>query len=176
MTSKITYQEEQRVCSILMMRFNLDPYQSLKLVEGWLAKHEKKSHQDLERYLLAGEIIYSEEKLEDISRSRITAISERMRGKNGLKLKNRWYNFKLYRQCFRGSESVLWLMENEEINEREAIQLGQILIDRKIICSFTETGNFYNSDFWSYYFCPNKIQKQNKAISQTNNWDKLLAN
>lgn len=172
MTSKIDYQEEQRVFSILMMRFGLDPYQSINIIEAWLEKHQEKSYKDLEQYLLQGEIIYQNGQLKDIDKSKITALTKKIKSKNGIKLKTRWDNFHLYRQCFIGSEFVLWLMKNEKLSKKEAIQLGQTLVDRGIIYKLGEGEKFNSSNFSFYRFCKNP----NKAIVKDYNLNKLLAN
>ena len=143
--------EQQTVFSILMMRFGLDPYTAIPLTNHWFRQHPNKSWHDLKTSLLNGEVIFKHNKLHDVDLSEIKALTQKMRGKYGVKIKDRWYNFKLYRQCFIGSEAVEWLMETQDLKKEEAIQLGQMLLDRGIIHHVHDEHTFKN-EFLFYRF------------------------
>jgi len=156
-------QDRQTVLSILMMRFGLDPYTSLPLVNDWLSKHPNLSWSDLKDYLLNGQVIFQAGLLQDVDYSEINWLIQIMRDKDGIEIKDRWYNFKFYRQCFVGCEAVKWLMETQNISQELAIQLGQILLDRGIIHHVHDQHNFRN-EFLFYRFYQDEV-----AANQKNN-------
>ncbi len=57
----------------------------------------------------------------------------KMRGKDGLAIKTRRYQLKLYQRCFVGTEAVDWLTKNLQISRTEAVAIGQELIDKKVV-------------------------------------------
>ncbi|MGF1485864.1 MAG: DEP domain-containing protein [Prochloraceae cyanobacterium] len=155
--------DRQTVLSILMMRFGLDPYTSLPLVNDWLSKHPNLSWSDLKDYLLNGKVIFQAGLLQDVGYSEINWLIQKMRDRDGIEIKDRWYNFKFYRQCFIGCEAVKWLMKTQNISQELAIQLGQILLDRRIIHHVHDQHNFRN-EFLFYRFYQDEI-----AANQKNN-------
>ena len=163
--------DRQTVLLILMMRFGLDPYTSIPLTARWFGKHPNKSWRDLKDYLLNGEVIFKGDRLDNVDRAEINALTLKMRDKDGVAIKDRWYNFKLYRQCFIGSEAVEWLMKTQNISEEKAIQLGQILLDRRIIHHVHDEHNFKN-DFLFYRFYHDEMagnKKSNTGNVELNN-------
>lgn len=166
---------QQTVLSILMMRFGLDPYTSIPVTARWFRKHPNKSWRDLKDYLLNGEVIFKGDRLHNVDREKINALTLKMRDKDGVELKNRWYNFKLYRQCFIGSEAVEWLMKTQNISEEKAIQLGQILLDRRIIYHVHDEHNFQN-DFLFYRFYKDEVAGNKKGSTSSVELNKMLPN
>ncbi|MBE9170118.1 hypothetical protein IQ238_22210 [Pleurocapsales cyanobacterium LEGE 06147] len=65
-----------------------------------------------------------------------------MRGNQGVKIKARHHKLKLYHRCFLGNEAVDWLAKNFHISRREAVKLGQQLIERKIIHDVLDESSF----------------------------------
>lgn len=168
--------DQQTVLSILMMRFSLDPYTSIPLTERWFRRHPDKSWGDLKEYLLNGEVIFKIDRLHDVERSEISILTQKMSGKNGVEIKDRWYHFKLYRQCFIGSEAVEWLIKNKNVDEAKAIQIGQMLIDRGIIHHVHDDHNFKN-EFLFYRFYKDELAAQtNKKNVNRGGLDDLLPN
>ncbi len=91
-------------------------------------------------------------------------------GKYGVEIKDRWYNLKLYRQCFIGSEAVAWLIETQDLNEARSIQLCQMLLDRHIIHHVHDEHNFKNEFLFYRFF------EDEKAGDRTNNAHSLGLN
>jgi hypothetical protein len=63
----------------------------------------------------------------------IEALVKVMREPGGLDIKDRNYRMNVYPRCFVGTEAVEWLIQTQDCSREEAIQLGQLLIDRGII-------------------------------------------
>ena len=63
----------------------------------------------------------------------IEALVKAMREPGGLDIKDRNYRMNVYPRCFIGTEAVEWLMQTQNCSREEAIQLGQLLIDRGVI-------------------------------------------
>lgn len=71
-----------------------------------------------------------------------------MRSSNGLNIKDRRYNLNFYSACFVGSEAVSWLVEKQDYQHEEAMEIGQILMEKGIIYHVTNEHNFKDG----YYF------------------------
>ncbi len=153
--------EQKEVLSILMMRFGLNPYRAIPLVKDWFNRHPHKSWQDLKQYLVDNEIILKYNQLHDIYALEIQNLVQKMRGKSGLDIRDRWFHFKLYRKCFTGDNAVTWLMEHRNLTKFEAIDLGRLLVKRKIIHHVHDEHNFKNG-FLFYRFYQDEITVQPK--------------
>ncbi len=68
-----------------------------------------------------------------------------------LEIKQRRYRFKNYDNCWISSEAIDWLMESQNWTREEAIELGQMLIDRGIIKNITDNQNFEDG-YYLYSF------------------------
>ncbi len=167
--------DRQTVFSILMMRFELDPYTAIPVTNRWFRKHPNKSWGDLKISLLGGEVIFKNNKLHDVDLSEIKALTQKMRGKYGVEIKDRWYNLKRYRQCFIGSEAVKWLMKTQNSNKEEAIKLGQMLLDRGIIHHVHDDHNFKN-EFLFYRFYDDEIATNQNNETNNLGLKNMLAN
>ncbi|MEM7591105.1 MAG: mechanosensitive ion channel domain-containing protein [Cyanobacteria bacterium P01_A01_bin.83] len=90
-----------------------------------------------------------EEKLTEIDLEQL--VSE-MRGKDGLVIADRRYRFNLYSKCFVGSEAVDWIVKHQGFSKEEAIELGQILIEREIIHHVADEHSFQDRYlFYRFY-------------------------
>jgi hypothetical protein len=69
-------------------------------------------------------------------------LAEEMKREKGLNIKTRRYKLKLYHHCFVGSEAVDWLVEKLKISRPAAINIGQKLIDKKIIHHVSDEHSF----------------------------------
>ena len=89
-----------------------------------------------------------EEKWSDQDIDNIITI---MRGENGIEIQDRRYRFNTYSTCFVGQEMVSWLMNYYGYSREEAIEFGQILIEKKIIHHVTDQHHFMD-DYLFYRF------------------------
>lgn len=81
----------------------------------------------------------------------IEALVTAMREPGGLEIKDRRDHLNFYPACFIGSEAVEWLVQTHNCTREEAIQLGQILIERRIIHHVLDEYPF-RDDYFFYSF------------------------
>lgn len=75
-----------------------------------------------------------------------------MRGEDGFKIADRRYHLNFYPSCFIGSEAVDWIVSKRDFTREEAIELGQILIEREIIHHVTDEHAFQDSYFYYRFY------------------------
>ena len=90
-----------------------------------------------------------EDQLTEIDLDRLVKA---MRGANGLKITGRCYHLNYYPLCFVGSEAVDWLVKHQGFSREQAIELGQILVERNIIHHVSDEHSFQDS-YLFYRFC-----------------------
>jgi potassium-dependent mechanosensitive channel len=71
--------------------------------------------------------------------------------RENVEIKERRYRLKNYDNCFISSEAIDWLMESQNWTREEAIEMGQMLIDRGIIKNITDNQNFEDG-YYLYSF------------------------
>ncbi len=82
----------------------------------------------------------------------IKELVKNIQGKNGVEIRDRRYRLNTYHNCFVGQELVDWLMKNYGYIREEAIELGQILIEKKIIHHVTDQHPFMDEYlFYRFY-------------------------
>jgi len=80
------------------------------------------------------------------------AVSSAMRGENGISIKDRRFQFKLFKNVFLGSEAVEWLMINERATREEAILMGELMLQQGIIHHVLDEHNFKDEPlFYRFY-------------------------
>lgn len=91
--------------------------------------------------------------LEDrFSDQEIEILLNAIRGQNGIEIKDRRYRLTTYQACFIGEELVSWLQNNHNFTKDEAIELGQILMEKKIIHHVTDEHSFMDKYlFYRFY-------------------------
>jgi small-conductance mechanosensitive channel len=73
------------------------------------------------------------------------AIVEKMRGSDGVDIRDRRFSFRVYRQCFLGSDAVNWLMKQEQATREEAILMGQLMVEQDLIHHVLDEHGFEDS-------------------------------
>lgn len=63
----------------------------------------------------------------------LDALVRIMRGSGGVEIKDRRHRMNLYPRSFVGSEAIEWLMQTQNCSREDAIDIGQLLVDRGII-------------------------------------------
>jgi len=142
------------ITSLLCDKYQLSVSESINIVSDWLKQHPDSSRETLRRFIDTGLVIVQDKKLLDMSRISLEealTIAQELRSVEGIEIKNRWYHFKCYKECFVGSELVVWLMKKRSVNEKEAIALGQNLLEHKVIAHVCNDHTFKN-DFLFYRF------------------------
>ena len=57
-------------------------------------------------------------------------LAAQMHSENGVEVKTRRYKLKLHHRCFLGNEAVTWLSEKTKLSRKDAIKLGQKMMDK----------------------------------------------
>jgi len=91
----------------------------------------------------------------------------------GISIQDRKWRRKTFKSCFIGTEAVDWLIKKENNvgvkNRKEAIQLGQILLDRGVFHHVCDDHEFVDDyKFFRFYSEERKFQKDYDLNSTTN--------
>ena len=91
--------------------------------------------------------------LEIIKNIDLEDLVSKMRSVGGIKIKDRQYHLKSYKQCFVGNEACEYLMERLSLSVEQAISLGQRLIDEHWIHHVSDRHSFKNEAlFYRFYW------------------------
>ncbi len=82
----------------------------------------------------------------------IDPLVARMRGADGLAIADRHHLFRTYPRCFIGAEAVEWLMRRADLSRAEAIQLGQRLVESRIIHHVLDEHPFRDGAFFYRFY------------------------
>ncbi|WP_019506376.1 DEP domain-containing protein [Pleurocapsa sp. PCC 7319] len=151
----MSYQDEKVPSMLLYACYQIPFEQADTLIDNWLRENPQKSSLNLYNLISKGKIIVKNGFLYEIpplSLKEAQSLALELQADNGVEIKNRWYNLKLYRQCFIGSELVDWLTKTKGITTEEAIALGQNLFEYQLIKHVHEDHDFKN-EFLFYRFC-----------------------
>ena len=127
---------ETKAVIAVSLKLNIPYFEANTLVKTWLEDYPAYDYQSLTELTFAGDVIYVDSQLKVrpyATPHELAFLVNQMRGSNGLEIMDRWHRLKLYPNCFVGREAVTWLMHSEQIPRKEAIRIGQRLIERKII-------------------------------------------
>ena len=129
-----------------------------QIIEVWLRK-QGISAQEIEKYSQEeievmeedrdSFLMYLEDKLTD---KEIDDLVGKIRNENGIQIKNRRYRLNTYNSCFIGQELVDWLGTNYNYSREEATELGQILVEKKIIHHVTDEHPFMDEYFFYRFY------------------------
>ncbi|NET55726.1 MAG: mechanosensitive ion channel [Symploca sp. SIO2E6] len=82
----------------------------------------------------------------------LDTLVNQMRSPGGLEIRDRKYRLKSYHNCFVGFEAVKWLMKTQKATKEEAIRLGQMLLEQKIIHHVEDQHDFKDAYlFYRFY-------------------------
>lgn len=80
-------------------------------------------------------------------------VVAQMRNIGGVKIKNRTYRFKVYPDCFLGTEAVRLFMHQLQLSHEDALRLGQRLIDEKWFHHVSDDHGFKDEElFYRFYW------------------------
>jgi len=105
----------------------------------WIEDQQVKLAQDSSHNILA------------ISNLDLEELVAKMRTVGGIKIQDRIYHLKTYARCFVGSEAVEWFMNQFALERKDAILLGQRLVDERWIHHVVDDQAFAD-DFFFYRF------------------------
>ena len=76
----------------------------------------------------------------------------RMRSSNGLEIKTRRYQLKLYKSCFVGKDAVDWLVSHLNVSRSQAVAIGKKLVHKKVIHHVNDEHPFKDDNlFYRFY-------------------------
>jgi small-conductance mechanosensitive channel len=78
----------------------------------------------------------------------IDAFVARMRGPGGVPIRDRRYLHRVYPSCFVGSEAVDWMVASSRLTRSEAIKLGELLVERRVIHHVLDELGFRDGKFF----------------------------
>lgn len=146
-------EREKEVLSILMMRFGLNPYVAIPAAKRWLEKNRDKNWADLEEMLREGKLTFKKGKIKEVKVQDLVKVVSLIRSETGgIEIKNRWHNFRLYKNSFVGSELVEWLTERAKMSRQEAIRFGKMLVDRGIIHHVHDEHHFEDKELYYRFY------------------------
>jgi hypothetical protein len=76
-------------------------------------------------------------------------IATAMFGSEGVDIRDRRYHFTIYPNCFVGNEAVDWLVQRYDLSRKEAVEVGQILHQNRIIHHVVDEHDF--KDAYLFY-------------------------
>lgn len=82
------------------------------------------------------------------SDTQISAVAARLRGPDGLTIADRRHLLTVYRQCFVGRDAVDWMTRALGLARKEAVELGQLLMDRGFIHHVLDEHGFHDGSFF----------------------------
>ncbi|MEM8829715.1 MAG: hypothetical protein AAGE96_10200 [Cyanobacteria bacterium P01_G01_bin.19] len=98
-------------------------------------------------------VIGAEDPLQIIKDIDLEDLVSKMRSVGGVKIRDRRYNLKLYKQCVVGSEVCEYLTDKLELSIQQAVSLGQRLMDEKWIHHVVDEQPFKNEHlFYRFYW------------------------
>jgi potassium-dependent mechanosensitive channel len=78
----------------------------------------------------------------------LVAVADRMRGKDGVDVRDRRHRLTVFARCFIGSEAVDWIVEHEDLSRGEATALGQRLLERGLFRHVRDEHDFRDGHFF----------------------------
>jgi hypothetical protein len=86
----------------------------------------------------------------------LAQLVQELRSPKGVKIEDRSQSFRFpYRRCFVGREAVDWMIKRLSIDRRDAVALGQRLIDDNWLKNISNQQPFEDADLF-YQFCMDK--------------------
>ena len=98
-----------------------------------------------------------------VGKINLNKLVEIMRNLGGVQIKDRPYHLKTYRRCFVGEEAVRWLKGYLNISEEEAVEIGQKLIDEKLIHHVLDEHSFENKYLFYRFYSDEIISKDSSS-------------
>ncbi|MGK7937206.1 MAG: DEP domain-containing protein [Xenococcaceae cyanobacterium] len=91
-------------------------------------------------------------KVKSSEKINIKELIAKMRGEDGVEIKTRRYQLKLYKRCFVGSEAVDLLVNHLKISRTKAVAIGKKLVHKKVIHHVTDEHSFKDANlFYRFY-------------------------
>jgi small-conductance mechanosensitive channel len=84
--------------------------------------------------------------------ARLAALVERMRSPGGVPIADRRHLFTTHRRSFVGTDAVAWLREREGLTREEALTVGRLLVERRLVHHVLDEHEFEDASlFYRFY-------------------------
>ncbi|MGB3533366.1 MAG: mechanosensitive ion channel domain-containing protein [Microcoleaceae cyanobacterium] len=93
-----------------------------------------------------------------------------MRGENGIEIKDRRFQFKVFPKVFLGSDAVNWLIKYEKATREEAIIIGKIMIQQGIIHHVLDEHDFKDESLFYRFYMDEDLTLSTQPIPQHNRY------
>lgn len=153
MNNQTAQDVQEKLLGLILMRFKISPSQSLDMVQEWLNNHQGEDIFFLLQCFKNQLVRIDDNAIIDLYALNLTKLVNDMRlSDGGLKIENHRYRLLTYDLCFVGTEAIEWMQNLYGISKAEAINLGQQLIDAKIIHHVTDEHDFKDGElFYRFY-------------------------
>ncbi|WP_227500009.1 mechanosensitive ion channel domain-containing protein [Synechococcus sp. PCC 7335] len=91
-----------------------------------------------------------------VATTEVDRLVEQMLGPNGLNISDRRFRLTHYRQCFVGSEAVTWIVRTQKATRKEAVRLGQLLVERGVFHHVKDEHSF-KDEYLFYRFYKDEV-------------------
>lgn len=98
------------------------------------------------------------------------AITIAMRGENGIEIKDRRFQLKVFPKVFLGSDAVNWLMKHEKSTHEEAILMGQLMIQQGIIHHVLDEHDFKDEPLFYRFYADEDSPPSTLQVRQKNRY------
>ncbi len=98
------------------------------------------------------------------------AIVTAMREENGVEIKDRRFQFKVFYQVFLGSDAVNWLMKYEKSTREEAILIGKIMVQQGIIHHVLDEHDFKDEPLFYRFYEDEDLTLSTQPVPQYNRY------
>lgn len=103
----------------------------------------------------------------DPETSELLQLVNRLKGKEGIEIKNRSWRLKKYPNCFIASEFVDWLIEQKVVEDRDqGKKKGQKMLSRRLLCHVADKHIFEDGNFF-YTLNEDMAMRRNSGSSLT---------
>ncbi|MGV2831328.1 hypothetical protein [Myxosarcina sp. GI1(2024)] len=96
-------------------------------------------------------LLSGSESMDIVNQIDLDDLVSKMRNIGGVQIEARRYRLKVYPKCFVGSEAVEWMQSNLKLTKKQAVRLGQRLIDENLVHHVLDQHKFAD-DFLFYRF------------------------
>lgn len=126
-----------------------------RAVDAWIRRHlpeaaVEEPHADVETHPMDASAFDAVEGFDrtTLTDAQIEGIVERMRGQHGIALGDHRYFLRVYRDCFVGREAVDWMTKELDVSRDEAVDLGQLLVEKGHLHHVLDEHGFEDGHFF----------------------------
>jgi small-conductance mechanosensitive channel len=137
------------------------------VIQSWLKAHD--SDFDQPNNTLESAVHSLEEPLVKDEYDWDTIVTA-MRGENGVSIKDRRFQFKVFPKVFLGSDAVNWFMKYEKSTREEAILMGQLMVQQGIIHHVLDEHDFKDELLFYRFYLDEDSPISTQQVRQRNRY------